>query len=145
MQYNYIYVPLPQYSIYTNTHNVLKLQLTNNTLISYFSFNVHYYNTWKIIYHIAGFHLLQRLVSSAKIKNYLYHMDIYSSTYVTRSGKTGLIHTFCILRNTYLKYSMRCPSLVVQYNHARCIILIVQLYSQHLQLFLQANWMLLVF
>ena len=44
---------------------------------------------------------------------------------VTRSGKTGLIHTFCISRNTYLKYSMRFPSLVVQYNHARCIILIV--------------------
>ena len=45
--------------------------------------------------------------------------------YVTRSGKTGLIHTFCISRNTYLKHSMCCPSLVVQYNHARCIILIV--------------------
>ena len=44
---------------------------------------------------------------------------------VTRSGKTGLIRTFYISRNAYLKYSMRCPSLVVQYNHARCIILIV--------------------
>ena len=50
---------------------------------------------------------------------------ITRSRYVTRSGKTGLIHTFCISRNTYLKYSMRCPSLVLQYNHARCIILIV--------------------
>ena len=36
-----------------------------------------------------------------------------SYTYVTRSGKTGLIRTFCISKNTYLKYSMRCPSLVV--------------------------------
>ena len=49
--------------------------------------------------------------------------------YVTKSGKTGPICTFCISRNTYLKHSMRCPSLVVQYNHARCIMLIVYLYS----------------
>ena len=40
-----------------------------------------------------------------------------------RSGKTGLNCTFCISRNTYLKYSMHCP-LVVQYmySHARYII-----------------------
>ena len=54
--------------------------------------------------------------------------NIADTLIVTRSGKTGLIHTFCVSRNTYLKYSMRCPSLVVQYNHARCIILIVYSY-----------------
>ena len=48
-----------------------------------------------------------------------------ATTYVTRSGKTVLNCTFCISRNTYLKYSMHCPSLVVQYNHARCVILLV--------------------
>ena len=44
----------------------------------------------------------------------LLHAYIYISMYVTRSGKTGLNRTFCISRNTYLKYSMHCPSLVVQ-------------------------------
>ena len=29
-------------------------------------------------------------------------IDIHN--YVTRSGKTGFIHTFCILRNMNLKY-----------------------------------------
>ena len=47
------------------------------------------------------------------------------TAYVTKSRKTDLIHIFCISRNTHLKYSMRCPSLVVQCNHARCVILIV--------------------
>ena len=45
--------------------------------------------------------------------------------YVTRSGKTSLNRTFCVLRNIYLKNSMHRPSLVVQYNHTRCGILIV--------------------
>ena len=50
---------------------------------------------------------------------YVIHACI--NIYVTRSRKTGLNRTFCISRNTYLKYSMHCPSLVVQYGHTRYV------------------------
>ena len=57
----------------------------------------------------------------AMVYVYMYVCTIY----VTRPGRTGLIYTFCISRNIYLKYSMDCPSLVLHYNHTRRIILIV--------------------
>ena len=51
-----------------------------------------------------------------------YTMILMLITIVTGPGKTGLMCTFCISRNTNLKYLMHCSSLVVQHSHARYII-----------------------